>query len=242
MVAPSLINSRRFPPALRPRLQVAYARAWEALAETHCAEAVRFVRLVAAHLPADEALQRYFREVGVPSPMQESVRARAVIALEEELEAAAERAASSPAATAAPVLDAWALLRPEQLVEAVKRRAQLVEETNLACQLAASLADEAVCVAHVRNAIAVARALSEALPLNEAIMHYIRAFDLPMVESQLVFQRALAQLAERHPILAPPRRAAERATERAVEAILEPTPRSRPTPLPTPAYGLRAIG
>jgi hypothetical protein len=227
MVAPSLINSRRFPQPLRHKLQTAYARAWEALAEAHCAEAVRFVRLVSSRLMPDEALARYFREVAVPAQMQESVRARALIALEEEFETASE-----PAHPTEP----WTYFRPDQLVDALKRRAQFVEETNLACQLAASLADEAVCVAHVRNAISVARLLSEALPLNEAIMHYIRTFDLPMVESQLVFQRTLAQLAERHPMLSQPAR------DRIAEPVLEPSPRSRPTPMPAPVYGLRAIG
>jgi hypothetical protein len=227
MVAPSLINSRRFPQPLRHKLQIAYARAWEALAESHCTEAVRFVRLVSARLTAEDALARYFREVAVPSQMQESVRARALIALEEEFETAAE-----PAHTA----ESWSPFRPDQVVDALKRRAQFVEETNLACQLAASLADEAVCIAHVRNAISVARLLSDTLPLNEAIMHYIRTFDLPMVEAQLVFQRALAQLAERHPMLHRPTR------DRIAEPVLEPAPRSRPTPMPAPAFGLRAIG
>jgi hypothetical protein len=225
MVAPSLINSRRFPQPLRHKLQIVYARAWEALTEAHCAEAVRFVRLVAARLTPDEALARYFREVAVPSQMQESVRARALIALEEEFETAAE-----PVHGAEP----WTYFRPDQLVDALKRRAHFVEETNLAAQLAASLADEAICLAHVRNAISVARVLGETLPLNEAIMHYIRAFELPMVESQLVFQRTLAQLAERHPMLSRPAR------DRIVEPTIEPAPRSRPTPMP--AYGLRALG
>jgi hypothetical protein len=231
MVAPSLLNNRRFPQPLRARIQVAYARAWEALAETHRAEVVRFVRRVAARVGPEEALHRYFREVAVPSQMQESVRARAIIDLQAEL--AAAHGATSDGVTPA---EALAYLRPDHVVGALKRRAHHVEETNLCCQLAASLADEAVCVTHVRNAAEIAGMLTEAFPVTEAIMHYIRAFELPMVEAQMVFQRTLAQLAERHPMLA------QATQDLPAEVPAESAPRlSRPS-MPAPVYGLRAIG
>jgi hypothetical protein len=232
MVAPSLINSRRFPQPLRARVQVAYARAWEALAETHRAEAVRFVRMLGSRLPAEEALQRYFREVAVPPQMQESVRARALMALVDELAAAS-------GADAAPEMPKH--FSPADLIGALKRRAQYVEETNLCCQLAASLADEQVCSTHVRNACEIAHLLVSALPLDEAIMHYIRAFELPMVEAQMVFQRTLAQMAERHPLLtatAPVEPLADMPSEATGPRLSRPAS----SPAPSPAYSLRAIG
>lgn len=234
MVAPSLINSRRFPQPLRARLQVAYAQAWEALAETHRSEAVRFVRLVGARLPAEEALQRYFREVAVPAQMQESVRARALMALADELAAGSDAAPSEGVRP----------FSPADWVAALKRRAQYVEQTNLCCQLAASLADEQVVTTHVRNAAAIAQLLTGVLPLDEAIMHYIRSFELPMVEAQMVFQRTLAQLAERHPMIVVPAAAdASLEAPSAAPAEAPAGPRlSRPAPMPSPAYTLRAIG
>ena len=80
MIAPSSISTRRFPDPVRVELQVAYARAWEALTATHEAQAVAFVRHLRGRLGSDEALHRYFREVAVPMQMQETVRARALLA------------------------------------------------------------------------------------------------------------------------------------------------------------------
>lgn len=189
MVAPSLITNRRFSAPLRQRLQVAYARAWEALTETHRREAIRFVRQLSGRLSAEDALQRYFREVAVPALMRETVRARALIELGDE--------ACDLDTEATAGADLWSYLRPDQLLEAVRRRARFVEETNFACQLAGSLATEAVCVTHVEAARDVAELLADEVPVADGIMHYVRSFELPSVEAQMVFQRALASLAER---------------------------------------------
>ena len=190
MVAPSLITNRRFSAPLRQRLQVTYARAWEALTETHRREAIRFVRQLSGRLSAEDALQRYFREVAVPALMRETVRARALIELGDE-------ACDLEAETTAGGVDLWSYLRPDQLLEAVRRRARFVEETNFACQLAGSLATEAVCVTHVEAARDVAELLADEVPVADGIMQYVRSFELPSVEAQMVFQRALASLAER---------------------------------------------
>ena len=81
MAAPSLIAARRFTPSLRLRLQVLYAKAFESLADTYRIQAVDFVRRLQGRLGTEEALERYFREVGVPHAMEQTVRARALIAL-----------------------------------------------------------------------------------------------------------------------------------------------------------------
>ena len=51
MTAPNMITARRFSPALRLKLQVIFAKAWEALAETYRGQAAEFVQRVAAWLP-----------------------------------------------------------------------------------------------------------------------------------------------------------------------------------------------
>lgn len=226
MVAPSLITNRRFSPPLRQRLQVAYARAWEALTETHRREALRFIRQLAGRLDAEDALQRYFHEVAVPPLMRETVRARVLIELGDEaigLDAGEE-----------PAPDLWSYLRPDLLVDAVRRRARFVEETNDACQLAASLATEAVCVTHVEGARDVAELLAGEVPVAEGIMHYVRGFDLPSVEAQMVFQRALAALAERRT----PIPACDVIEFEAAPVVARP---SRPVQVAAAALGLRAI-
>ncbi len=210
---------------MRVELQVAYARAWEALTATHEAQAMVFVRNLRGHLGTEDAMNRYFREVAVPMQMQETVRARALLTLtpderahqgENPVEAAPSRARHG-------------------LLDALRRRAQFVEETSLACRLAASLSDEAVSLNHVTMALEVAAVLQPVLPVDEALMHYIRAFELASVPAQLVFQRALARIAERQPLVAPREDAAQ-----ALDPVPEPVRAKRPST--RPGFGLRAIG
>ena len=194
MAAPSLMSTRRFSAMTRLRLQVLFARAWEALADTYHLQAAEFVRRLKTQLPIDEALDRYFREVGVPAPMADTVRARALIALapmieEEESEAREESAEAG-----------WNPLRPDQLIGALRRRARYVEETNLECRLAASIAEESVAATHVRMALEVAELLADECTPDESIMHYIRSFNLPAIEAQLIVRRAMACWAERDPL------------------------------------------
>jgi hypothetical protein len=193
MAAPSLISTRRFSATTRLRLQVLFARAWEALADTYHAQAAEFVRRLKHQLPIDEALDRFFREVGVPAAMSDTVRARALMALAPMIEEESEE----PAETSDP---GWNPLRPDQLIGALRRRARYVEETNLECRLAASIAEESVAATHVRMALEVAELLADECTPDESIMHYIRSFNLPAIEAQIIFRRAMACWAERDPL------------------------------------------
>lgn len=193
MAAPSLISTRRYSATTRLRLQVLFARAWEALADTYQTQAAEFVRRLKTQLPLEEALDRFFREVGVPAAMSDTVRARALIALaamvEEEIE--------EPEEVEEPT---WSPLRPDRLIGALRRRARYVEETNLECRLAASIADEAVAATHVRMALEVAELLADECTPDEAIMHYVRSFDIPALDAHLIVRRAMASWAERDPL------------------------------------------
>ena len=229
MAAPNLISTRRLPGSVRTRLQVVFARAWEALAETYQMQAVEFVRRLRGRLPFDEALDRYFREIGVPAAMVDTVRARALIAMAEMLEEEGEPELQDPTA--------WGTLRPDHLLGAFRRRAQYVESTNLESRMAASLAQEAVATTHVRMALETAELLVAECTPDEAIMRYIRTFTLPALDAQLVFRRALARWAERDPL--------------GLDGV-EPVTAAAPAPVPTrslPAprdlvrrIGLKAIG
>lgn len=221
MIVPSLFATRRFPDAVRIELQVAYARAWEALAHTHEEQAITFVRRLQGRLSAEDALQRYAREVTVPLHMQETVRARALLALTPE-----ERAAPAPA-----LVESWPRLRLDLLVDTLRRRAQYVEETTLAIRLAASAADEAVAATHVAMALDVAHVLAPVLALDDALMHYIRSFELASVPAQLVFQRALASVA-----------ASASETLAVRPSVIEDRRILRPRRSIAPALGLRATG
>jgi len=195
MPAPNLTTARRFPQGTRLRLQLVFARAWEALAGTYSAQAAEFVRRLHRRLGLDAALDRYFHEVGVPAAMAETVRARAYIAVADLIRDPVEADSQSAG---------WGSLRPDQMLGALKRRAQHVEETGLECRLAASLCGEAVARTHLRMALETADLLSDEATPDEAIMLYVRAFNLPSLDAQLVFRRAMAQMAERtQPATAP---------------------------------------
>lgn len=192
MGTPSMMSARRFSHPLRLRLQVLFAKAFEALADTYRAQATAFVRRLQGRMTVEDALDRYFREVGVPHAMEVTVRARALIAL-------------APTAREFPELETrahggWTQLRPDQLLDTLRRRAQNLEETNLDCRMAASVSDEAIAATHVAMALETVALLEEEMSPDDAIMHYVRYFNLPSVEAQIIFRRTLAGWAERRPI------------------------------------------
>jgi hypothetical protein len=192
MAAPSLIASRRFPQPLRLRLQVLFAKAFESLADTYRLQATEFVCRLRGRMSVEDALDRYFREVGVPHSMEQTVRARALIAL-----APTARDFPEPETRA---LGGWTQLRPDQLVDALRRRSQNQDELSLDCRMAASVSDEAVGATHVAMALETVALLAEEMSADDAIMHYVRYFSLPSVEAQIIFRRTLAAWAERHPV------------------------------------------
>src|SRR5918999_5145416 len=104
MTAPGSIVGRRYTASTRLRLQLVFARAIEALAETYQLQAAEFVRRLRPRLTVDEALQRYFREVGVPAAIEETVRSRALISLSGLIEAPPKTESAEAS---------WNILRPD---------------------------------------------------------------------------------------------------------------------------------
>lgn len=191
MTAPSLMPGRRFSAPTRLRIQLVFAKALEALADTYQQQAAEFVRRLKPRLKVDEALQRYFREVGVPAAIEETVRSRALISLAGLIENPPKHEGRA---------SGWTILRPDQLIDALRRRVQYVEDTNLDCLLAASISDEAVAATHVRMALETAEVLAEEVTPDQAIMLYVRTFNLSSVDAQVVFRTAMSQWAELHPL------------------------------------------
>lgn len=226
MTTPYMRTPRRFSPALRLKLQVVFAKAWEALAETYRVQAADFVRRVAPWLPVDDALDRYFREVGVPAVMAETVRARALITLAPLIEHALA-AGEAAGETSAP----WLTLRLDHLVGSLRQRAQQADDTNLRCRMAACVADEAVGATHVRMAIETVETLAGEVGPDEAIMYYVRTFNLPALEAQTVFQRAMALWAER----------GGQPAEARLPAAAANIPTLELTPAPSFGMGVRAV-
>jgi len=223
MGTPSLMSARRFSHPLRLRLQVLFAKAFEALADTYRAQATEFVRRLRGRMTVEDALARYFREVGVPHAMEVTVRARALIAL-----APTAREYPEPETRA---MGGWTQLRPDQLIDALRRRAQSQEETSLDCRMAASISDEAIGATHVAMALETVALLEDEMSADDAIMYYVRYFNLPSVEAQIIFRRTLATWAERHSVR-------ELAGARVPRCAAAPTR----TFTPRVSLGLRVVG
>lgn len=221
MTSPNLIGSRRFPTSTRLRLQLVFARASEALAETYQAQAAEFVRRLKSRLTVDEALHRYFHEVGVPAALEETVRARALISLSGLIESTPRQEPRTPG---------WTVLWPDQMLGALRKRVQHIEDTNLECRLAGSMSDEAVASTHIRMALETAEVLADEVTPDEAIMHYVRTFNLTSIDAQVIFRGALAQWAELHPLPGEARATLAQSAAKPALAL-----RSRPE------FGLRVI-
>lgn len=216
MARASRFSTRRLPDSLRSRLEVATARAWEALVETHATHAVQFVRLLGERIPLEETLSRYLLEMDLSDAMASAVKTRVLVAIEEqagdEPSAAAELAPAPEAAMPLEPLpggDAdpdevddveagWRRFRPDVMVREYRERQRRDDQTEGWIKLALARAEEAVIATHVDNAITFAALLEELLEPDRAVQVYLEAVSLTGGRAQAAHQRTMARLADVH--------------------------------------------
>ncbi len=188
MTAPSQMSLRRIPDALRLKVGVAYAIAWEALVETHARQAVQFVSEFAPRLPVLDAMTLYFRVTAVPDSMREVVRSRTLTSIELDV---------LPPLTPLPTLTGWQHLRIDLWLENRRQRVRYHEKTLELARMVGARAAEAVIATHVDNAVGFSHLVAGAIPANAAIGRYLHEFGLPDSLAQMVRQRAQARVAGR---------------------------------------------
>jgi hypothetical protein len=188
MTAPSQMSLRRIPDALRLKVGVAYAIAWETLVDTHARQAVQFVSEFAPRLPVLDSMTLYFQVTAVPDSMREVVRARTLTSLELDV---------LPPLTPLPVLTGWQRFRPDLWLENRRQRVRYHEKTLELARMVGARAAEAVIATHVENAVGFTHLVVGVIPANAAIARYIREFSLPDGLAQMVRQRAQARVAGR---------------------------------------------
>ncbi len=202
-------GSRRLPDAMRRRVEVASAMAWEALVEGHTAHALDFIGLMEGRLSMPDALNRYLREMGVIEPMATAVRTKVLVALEDaedagqrvllhDAEAAAAEAGPRPAPPEEEGGERWRRFTPGALVSGVRERQKEKDETDRLVMLAIARSEEDVIQTHVDNAITFAALLDSAIGLDNAVKEYIGEVGLSGPRAQAVFQRTMARLADVH--------------------------------------------
>lgn len=189
MSVPSQMPIRQFPRALRTRVRVAYAVAWEALIDSHATQAHQFIGEFSSRVSPLEALELYLAVVPVSEPMQEPIRIRALASLELD---------DLPTKAPFPVLRGWRLLRPDLAIKLLRYRRAYHERTVELARMVGARAAEAVTATHVKNAHDFAELLEGFLPVERAVEEYQRAFYLPLGAGQVVMQRVKAAVAGSH--------------------------------------------
>jgi hypothetical protein len=163
---PSQMPIRQFPRAIRTRVRVAYALAWEALIDSHATQARLFIGEFASRMTPLQALELYFGVVSVSEPMLEAVRTRTLATLELD---------DLPPLQPLPALRGWRLLRLDLVVKLLRYRRAYHERTLELARMVGARAAEAVTATHVKNAHDFAELLEGRLPVERAVEEYQRA-------------------------------------------------------------------
>src|SRR5512143_1730938 len=156
---PSEMPTRQFPRALRARVRVAYAVAWEALVSTHAEQARQFIGEFSNRVEPLEALELYLGTVPVAEAMREPVRTRTLSSLDLDC---------LPQQTPLPVLRGWRLLRLDLVIKLIRYRREYAEKTLELARLVGARAEEAVTATHVNNARHFTELLEGHLPVERA--------------------------------------------------------------------------
>ena len=155
MPVPSKMSVQRFPAALRPRVRIAYATAWESVIDTHVIQALAFVKEFAPRVSPLLALDLYFDVVPVLEPLVEPIRCRTLVDIDLD-----SLLPQSPP----PRLAGWQRVRLDLHFQHLRDRRRFNERTLELARLAGAKASEELVATHVRNAVAFGSMLFDELP------------------------------------------------------------------------------
>lgn len=191
---------QRLPDDLRRRLELAEARAREARAETHAAQALELVAVLAPRMPFDEALDRYIEIMSLTGDEEEVVRTRALSLLSNP-QTGAELARERHRGRG---FD-WRYVTPLGALRFIRRQVRRNAEEDLWMELAAARAEEALIRTHFKHALNFVEILEDHAPPTQSVSLYLDRLEIPSARARAVYQRVLARLAEKYlPRLADP--------------------------------------
>lgn len=187
--------------ALQRQIDLTTAVCQERLLATHVRHVLALVDLVADELPFDAALDIYVRILRLNPEQSRNVGSRALATLgargglpsveELEFDRTAEAAREEePQDQSGGRFDA--------VFSRVRRRirGRVQEDLRHRINLAAARADDAIFETHVQNSLHFAKALSDEVPLPEAVELYLETMMLPEGVADVVFNRALRMVAD----------------------------------------------
>lgn len=190
------LSLRRLPEAVRRRLDVASAMAWEALIEAHASNALHFIALFAGRFAFDDAVNRYLREVDATEPVAVAVRNRVMAALDETTKEEHPGPRLDMPAEEPGGETGLRRFRPDVVMRGLIERHRRHDEADSWFRLATARAEEALIGTHVDNAITFAALLDGHLPPDRAVEEYLGVIGLSGARAQNVSQRTLARIAE----------------------------------------------
>jgi hypothetical protein len=201
MPTPRRTPPRSLPEALRRKLDVTTAMAWEDLVDSHVAQATAFIIRLEDFIPVEETLTRYLREMDLTDTMATAVRTRVLLGLEELDESGAHHVHGRTGTGAEADGDeetVWDRFRPSAVVREVKERQRKGEELDRLTMLLLARGEDRVMATHVENAIGFAALLDGSMALDRAVQLYLGSVNLSGCRGQVVFQRTMARLADVH--------------------------------------------
>lgn len=182
---------QRLSPELRRRLELAEASAREAHSDTHAAQALELVAILAPRMPFDEAVDRYVEIMDLGGEEAELVRNRTLVALSDSevgQELARERHRTGLGLN-------WRYATPLGAVRFVRRQMRRSAEEDLWMELTAARAEEALILTHVRHALNFAHVLEDEAPPPRAVTFYLERLEVPTGRARSVYQRTVAEVA-----------------------------------------------
>lgn len=196
--------TRKISRAMQRQVDLTTAVCQERLLSTHVRHVLALVDLVHEQLPFDSALDIYARILRLTPEQARNVGSRALAAIgrrtglteAEELnldlsddESDLEDAQARPAGDEG---------RFDAVFSRVRRRirGRVQDDLRQRINLAAARAEDSLFETHVQNALVFGKALSEEVPLHEAVDLYLEVMTIPEGVSDVVFNKALRIVAD----------------------------------------------
>jgi hypothetical protein len=184
---------QRMPAELDRRLDRAEATAREAITELHARLALELVTVLSPRMPFDEAISRYLESMRLDGEEKEAVGTRAVALMDERsMEEDENREGHRGWGWD------WRYATPPGVLRYIRRQKKRSDEEELWLELAAARAEERLVEAHIGHALTFVELMEESSHADpsRAVGHYVDRLDLPDLRARIVYQRALARLAD----------------------------------------------
>ena len=188
----NLFVARDLPDSVRRRIELAVAVAQEHLLTTHVRHALAMVRVTGDRVPYGQAVGIYTRVLGLNEDETRVVTTRALAALGEQ--AAADDWPELPAEPPSEERSG----RRRSLLDVLRHRlrGRVDDEMRRRVEFAAARAEVALLDTHIASALEFLDILEKEMPATDAVELYLDALEVREGITEVVYYKALSQLAD----------------------------------------------